>query len=176
MRAIQVQRNGGPEVLDVVEVPVPQPREDQTLVRVRYAGVNFIDVYHRSGLYPLPLPYMAGVEGVGSVTAVGEGARDLAVGQRVGWLTGGQGKYHGLRNKAYGTQVVAGVTPGKGGTEADGFPVFDSVDEAVRKTGANCSLIVILGTRKKGTKLPVSVSLNFGKPNPKGSWNSKDEL
>ncbi len=50
-------------------------------------------------------------------------------------LTGGQGKYHGLRNKAYGTQVVAGVTPGKGGSEVEGIPVFDTVAQA-RSPGA----------------------------------------
>lgn len=58
-------------------------------------------------------------------------------------LTGGQGKYHGLRNKAYGTQVVAGVTPGKGGTDVEGIPVFDSVAEAVKATGATASFVAV---------------------------------
>jgi succinyl-CoA synthetase alpha subunit len=58
-------------------------------------------------------------------------------------LTGGQGKYHGLRNKAYGTQVVAGVTPGKGGTDVEGIPVFNTVAEAVAATGANASFIAV---------------------------------
>ncbi|MBI5089238.1 MAG: CoA-binding protein, partial [Actinobacteria bacterium] len=58
-------------------------------------------------------------------------------------LTGGQGKYHGLRNKAYGTQVVAGVTPGKGGTDVEGIPVFDSVAEAVAATGADASFVAV---------------------------------
>ena len=58
-------------------------------------------------------------------------------------LTGGQGKYHGLRNKAYGTQVVAGVTPGKGGTDVEGIPVFNSVAEAVAATGANASFVTV---------------------------------
>ncbi len=58
-------------------------------------------------------------------------------------LTGGQGKYHGLRNKAYGTQVVAGVTPGKGGTDVEGIPVFDSVAEAVAATGATASFVAV---------------------------------
>ena len=51
-------------------------------------------------------------------------------------LTGGQGKYHGLRNRDYGTQIVGGVTPGKGGQDVEGIPVFDSVQEAVDATGA----------------------------------------
>jgi succinyl-CoA synthetase alpha subunit len=58
-------------------------------------------------------------------------------------LTGGQGRFHGLRNRDYGTKVVAGVTPGKGGTDVDGIPVYDTVQEAVDKTGANASFVVV---------------------------------
>ena len=58
-------------------------------------------------------------------------------------LTGGQGKYHGLRNQAYGTQVVGGVTPGKGGTDVEGIPVFNTVAEAVAATGADASFIAV---------------------------------
>lgn len=58
-------------------------------------------------------------------------------------LTGGQGKYHGLRNRDYGTQVVAGVTPGKGGQDVDGIPIFDSVAEAVAATGATASFVAV---------------------------------
>ena len=58
-------------------------------------------------------------------------------------LTGGQGRFHGLRNRDYGTKVVAGVTPGKGGQDVDGIPVFDTVEEAVRQTGANASFVSV---------------------------------
>jgi succinyl-CoA synthetase alpha subunit len=58
-------------------------------------------------------------------------------------LTGGQGRYHGLRNKAYGTQIVGGVTPGKGGQDVEGVPVFDSVAEAVAATGATASFVAV---------------------------------
>src|SRR5215213_11379092 len=58
-------------------------------------------------------------------------------------LTGSQGKFHGLRNKAYGTQVVGGVTPGKGGTDVEGVPIFDSVKDAVAETGATASFIAV---------------------------------
>ena len=58
-------------------------------------------------------------------------------------LTGGQGKYHGLRNQAYGTKVVAGVTPGKGGTDVEGIPVFNSVAEAIAATGATASFVAV---------------------------------
>jgi len=58
-------------------------------------------------------------------------------------LTGSEGRFHGLRNRAYGTQVVAGVTPGKGGQDVDGIPVFDTVGSAVSSTGATTSMIVV---------------------------------
>ena len=58
-------------------------------------------------------------------------------------LTGGQGRYHGLRNKAYGTQVVAGAVPGKGGTDVEGIPVFETVKDAVAATGADASFVVV---------------------------------
>jgi succinyl-CoA synthetase alpha subunit len=58
-------------------------------------------------------------------------------------LTGGQGRFHGLRNRDYGTQVVAGVTPGKGGQDVDGIPVFDSVTDAVESTGADASFVAV---------------------------------
>ncbi len=58
-------------------------------------------------------------------------------------LTGGQGKFHGLRNRAYGTKVVAGVTPGKGGQDVEGIPVFDSVADAVKATGADASFVAV---------------------------------
>ena len=58
-------------------------------------------------------------------------------------LTGSEGRFHGLRNKAYGTKVVAGVTPGKGGQDVEGIPVFDTVADAVKEAGANTSLIFV---------------------------------
>jgi len=58
-------------------------------------------------------------------------------------LTGSQGTFYGLRNRAYGTQVVAGVTPGKGGSDVDGIPVFDTVDDAVAQTGADASMVIV---------------------------------
>ena len=58
-------------------------------------------------------------------------------------LTGGQGRYHGLRNRAYGTKVVAGVTPGKAGQDVEGIPVFDSVADAVAATGATASFVAV---------------------------------
>ena len=61
----------------------------------------------------------------------------------VAGLTGSEGRFHGLRNRAYGTNLVAGVTPGKGGQDVEGVPVFDTVAEAVRQAGANVALIFV---------------------------------
>ncbi len=87
-RAVVVSKVGGPEVLelrDAADPGAPGPR--QARVRVRAAGVNFVDVYFRTGLYPRPLPYVAGLEGAGVVEAVGPGVDDLAPGDRVVWAS-----------------------------------------------------------------------------------------
>ena len=84
MRAIRAHAAGGPEVLALDQLPSPQPGAGQALVRLAFAGVNFIDVYFRSGLYdPGPRPVVLGREGAGVVTAVGAGVTEVAVGDRV---------------------------------------------------------------------------------------------
>jgi len=85
MRAVRFAKTGGPEVLEVLDVEPPASGPGQVLVDVEYAGVNFIDTYHRSGFYPLPLPSGNGLEGVGTISAVGEGVTTRQVGQRVAW-------------------------------------------------------------------------------------------
>ena len=92
MKTIEVAETGGPEKLEYVDRPIPVMGENESLVDVLVAGVNFIDTYHRSGLYPRPLPFTPGVEGVGIIREIGGTApSDLSVGMRVGWVasTGG---------------------------------------------------------------------------------------
>lgn len=95
MKAIQVSQYGGPEVLEVVELDVPEPASGQVRVEIRAAGVNFIDTYHRTGLYPLDLPFIPGQEAAGFVHAVGDGVDDLKVGDRVAYssVTGSYAQY-----------------------------------------------------------------------------------
>jgi NADPH:quinone reductase len=93
VRAVLVPSTGAADVLQVTEVDRPSPGDGQVLVRVAVAGVNYMDVYQRSGTVPLPTPFVAGVEGVGTVVEVGNGVDDLPIGRRVGWLRGGQGSY-----------------------------------------------------------------------------------
>ena len=83
--AIRVHQTGGPEVLQWEEVDVGEPGPGQARVRQEAAGLNFIDVYHRTGLYPQPLPFTPGVEGAGVVAAVGEGATNVQPGDRVAY-------------------------------------------------------------------------------------------
>ena len=88
MRAIVVSQLGGPEVMVKEEQPDPQPGPGQLLVRVAAAGVNFIDIYRRSGVYKTPVPHVPGGEGAGVVTAVGEGVNEFAPGDHVAWAEG----------------------------------------------------------------------------------------
>lgn len=85
MWGIQMDQTGGPEVLEWRELPDPTPAAGQVVVEVAAAGLNFIDTYQRSGLYPVALPYTLGLEGAGTVVAVGAGVSSLAVGNRVAW-------------------------------------------------------------------------------------------
>jgi NADPH2:quinone reductase len=91
MKAIRAHRYGGPDVLSVDELSLPSPGPGQALVAVEYAGVNYIDVYHRTGLYPSEMPVAIGLEGAGVVEAVGPDVA-LAPGARVAW-TSVQGSY-----------------------------------------------------------------------------------
>ena len=92
MKAIQIQKTGGPEVLEFVEVPTPEPGSGQVLVRIEASGVNFIDTYLREGRYPAPLPFIPGQEASGVVVALGEGVTGFHEGDRVAW-TGTRGTY-----------------------------------------------------------------------------------
>src|SRR6185369_11483070 len=87
MKAIQVSHTGGPEVLTLVDVPVPTPKPNEALVEIKASGVNFIDVYFREGRYPAPLPFINGQEAAGIVTEVGSEVSDLKPGDRVAYTS-----------------------------------------------------------------------------------------
>lgn len=112
MRAIVVDAYGGSEVLRYTEFPDPRPGPGEALVEVVAAGVNFIDIYHREGRYPLPLPLIPGSEGVGTVRAIGPGVTRVAVGDLVAWPSV-PGSYAELavipQSKA--VHVPEGITP-----------------------------------------------------------------
>jgi len=85
MKAIQIKRTGGPEVMELVDLPVPQPKPNEVLVKIQAVGVNFIDVYNREGRYKQALPLVLGQEAAGTVSALGSDVRALAVGDQVAY-------------------------------------------------------------------------------------------
>lgn len=101
MFTVRAPQYGGPEVMTYEELPTPEPGKGQVLVKVHAAGVNFVDIYHRSGQYTTPIPVPIGLEGAGVIEAVGEGA-DARVGDRVAWCA---------QPNSYSTHVV--TTPDK---------------------------------------------------------------
>jgi len=96
-RTIRFHQTGGPEVLKLETAQVGEPGPGQARVRHTYVAVNFIDIYFRTGRYPLPLPNGLGSDAVGVVEAVGSGVTDIRVGDRVGYLLGPQGAYADVR-------------------------------------------------------------------------------
>jgi NADPH2:quinone reductase len=87
MKAIQVKQTGGPETLEYVDLPVPQPKANEAVVKIAAAGVNFIDVYNREGRYKMPLPFIPGQEAAGVVSAVGSDVTSLKPGDRVAYTS-----------------------------------------------------------------------------------------
>jgi NADPH2:quinone reductase len=85
MKAVRVHNCGGPEVLTFEEIPVPEPKAGEARVKIEAIGLNFIDVYQRTGLYPLPTPFTLGMEGAGVVDAVGGGVTEVKKGDRVAY-------------------------------------------------------------------------------------------
>lgn len=85
MKAIVIKQHGGPEVMNYQDIEKPVPKPGEALVKLAAIGINYIDVYHRTGLYPLPLPAVIGTEGAGRVDAVGPGVSEFAVGDEVAY-------------------------------------------------------------------------------------------
>ena len=96
-KAIQIQQHGGPEELKLIEVEVGDPGPDEVRIRQHAIGLNFVDVYHRIGLYPMPLPHGIGSEGAGVVDAVGSNVRFLKQGDRVAYPQSPVGAYADVR-------------------------------------------------------------------------------
>src|SRR5574343_743207 len=96
--AIRIHQTGGPEVLRWEAIDLPAPGPGEVTVRHRAVGLNYIDTYHRSGLYPVQLPSGIGLEGAGVVEALGAGVTTLKVGDRVAYCAAPLGAYSELRN------------------------------------------------------------------------------
>jgi NADPH2:quinone reductase len=110
--SVRIERFGGPEVMQIVELAAATPGPDEVAVRHTAIGLNFIDTYNRSGLYPVPLPGGLGQEAAGIVTAIGSQIRGFAVGDRVAYAGGPAGSYCSERvmNPARLVKLPAGVS------------------------------------------------------------------
>src|SRR5262245_27451030 len=85
MKAIRIHNYGGPEVLSYEDIPIPQPKAGEARIKLDAIGLNFIDIYQRTGLYPVQTPFTLGMEGAGVVDAIGNGVGEVQVGDRVAY-------------------------------------------------------------------------------------------
>src|ERR1017187_10382918 len=113
MKAIQVKQTGGPEVMELVDLPVPQPKSNEAVVKIRAAGVNYIDVYNREGRYKAPLPLVLGQEAAGVVIAVGPDVHTVAVGDPVAYTMtlGSYAEYAAVPGERLGKIAAGGGEP-----------------------------------------------------------------
>jgi NADPH:quinone reductase len=174
MRAVVVTRFGGPEVLELREQPVPEIGRGQLLVDVEAAGVNYRDIYEREGSYGGSPPFSAGVEGAGTVVAVGEGDSEFSVGDRVAW-TSAQGSYaeqvvvdaeravpvpNGVSSELAAAAALQGITAHYLASSA--YPVQPGDDVLVHAVGGGVGLLLtqiiklrggrVIGTTSSGDK------------------------
>ncbi len=107
MKAIEIKKNGGPEVLELKEIKLDDPKSGEVLIRQIAIGLNYIDTYHRSGLYPLPLPSGIGLEAAGIIEKVGPNTNDFRVGDRVAYAAAPIGSY--ASHRIYPTKSLVKV-------------------------------------------------------------------
>ena len=110
MKAVEINKTGGPEVLEVKDISLDKPGPDQVTIEQKAIGLNYIDTYHRSGLYPLKLPIGLGLEGAGIITEVGENVKDFKVGDKISYAGIPLGSYASHRN--YPTKNLVKVPDG----------------------------------------------------------------
>jgi NADPH2:quinone reductase len=162
MRAVRLHAPGGAEALVVETVPVPRPGAGEALVRLEAAGVNFIDVYKRTGLYPIPLPATLGEEGAGTVVAVGDGVADVQVGDRVAWA-GVIGAYadHAIVPAARLVPLPEGVSAAQGAAvmlqgmtahylTASTYPLRDGDRCLVHAAAGGVGLLLVQMAKRRG--------------------------
>ena len=107
MKAIEISKNGGPEVLEIKDIKLSKPGEDEVTIEHRAIGLNYIDTYHRSGLYPLKLPSGIGAEGAGIIKEIGSNVKEFKIGDKVSYAGMPLGAYSTHRN--YPTKNIVKV-------------------------------------------------------------------
>ena len=170
MKAIVIQSCGGPEVLAYQDTETPKPKAAEALVRLEAIGVNFIDVYHRTGLYPLPLPFIPGMEGAGVVEAVGPGVSEPAVGDRVAYAMapGSYAEYavvpasrlvkvpEGLDSRSAAAAMLQGMTAHYLTTST--YPLKSGETALVHAAAGGVGLLLIQMAKRLGARVIGTVS------------------
>jgi NADPH2:quinone reductase len=170
MKAVQVSRVGGPEAMEVAEVPIPQPAPNQVLVKLSAAGVNFIDVYLREGRYKAQTPFVLGQEGSGVVIAVGAEAKSVKVGDRLAWagLPGSYAEYaampvdrlvpvpDGVSDQQAAAAMLQGMTAHY--LSHDTFPLKTGQTALVHAAAGGVGLLLVQMAHNIGARVIATVS------------------
>lgn len=170
MKAVRPNHTGGPEVLQLEEFPTPVPSGNQVLVRTEAIGVNFIDIYTRSGQYQMKPPILVGSEGAGIVEQIGEGVTDVRPGERVAW-TGVAGSYathvvvpaertipvpDGVDSKLAATLMLQGLTAHY--LTHSAFPLQPGQTALVHAAAGGVGLLLVQIAKRKGARVIATVS------------------
>jgi len=170
MKAIQIQKTGGPEVMQLVDLPVPQPKANEAIVRIQAVGVNFIDIYNREGRYKQALPLVLGQEGAGVVSAVGSGVGNVEVGDRVAYtlVLGSYAEYAavpadklvkipgGVSEQAAAAVVLQGMTAHY--LVYDTFPLKKSQTALIHAAAGGVGLLLVQMAHNIGARVIGTVS------------------
>src|SRR2546423_1926467 len=165
MKAIVVRRTGGPEVLEYVDVERPAAAAGQALVRIEAIGVNFIDVYHRTGLYKLPLPLTPGSEAAGVVEAVGVGVTRVRAGDRVAYamVPGAYAEYaavpqeklvvlaDGIDTKTAAAMMLQGMTAHY--LAVSTFPLHEGQTALVHAAAGGVGALLVQMAKQRGARV-----------------------
>jgi NADPH2:quinone reductase len=170
MKAIQVKQPGGREALELVDLLVPEPKPHEAVVKLAASGVNFIDVYQREGRYKVPLPFILGQEGAGTVTAVGSEVKTVKKGDRVAWtgLMGGYAEYAAVPADRL-VPIPAGVTDQQAGATMlqgmtahylshDTYPLKKGETALIHAAAGGVGLLLVQMARQIGVRILATVS------------------
>ena len=170
MKAILIKQTGGPEVLHVAELPVPQPKPNEAVVKVAASGVNFIDTYQREGRYHVPLPFVLGQEGAGVVTSIGPEVKSVKPGDRVAWtsILGSYAEYAAVAGERL-VQVPQGVSDQQAASvmlqgmtahylSHDTFPLKRGQTTLVHAAAGGVGLLLVQMARNIGAHVIATVS------------------
>lgn len=170
MKAIEVKQPGGPEAMELAELPVPVPKANEAVVKLTASGVNFIDVYFREGRYKAPMPFVLGQEGAGAVIAVGADVKSVKNGDRVAWtgLLGSYAEYaavpadrlvpipEGVTDQQAATAMLQGMTAHY--LSHDAYPLKRGETALVHAAAGGVGLLLVQMAHDIGARVIATVS------------------